>query len=179
MWWKIGPLFASATPLSCQHSRCHGNPEQLVHTGCVWKAAPSAETQSLCETSKGLDTFDKVLKTFLLPKHICGSNKLLRCLREICMTTFFSDLHTDIRELLNSCDATGCFGVNKFCRQVTRIPLSRCKFTTFNWIIWLEDEQLYVLNSLHEDPEMWSRWGHGVLEKKGEEKGSRCQGQDT
>uniref|UniRef100_A0A3Q0QSM7 Transient receptor potential cation channel, subfamily A, member 1b n=1 Tax=Amphilophus citrinellus TaxID=61819 RepID=A0A3Q0QSM7_AMPCI len=29
------------------------------------------KTQSLCERSKGLDTFDKVLKTFL--KHICGT----------------------------------------------------------------------------------------------------------
>lgn len=44
--------------------------------GCVWKVAPAAETQSLCETSTGLNTFDKVLKTFLLPKHICGTDKV-------------------------------------------------------------------------------------------------------
>lgn len=69
---------------------CHANGPDVMGTknscGCVWKAAPSAETQSLCESSEGLGTFDKVLKTSLLTKHICGTDKPGKCLFGKCVS---------------------------------------------------------------------------------------------
>lgn len=64
---------------------CHANAPDVMGTDNSWGWC----TQAACEwplhlqkpnpsvkPAKGLDTFDKVLKTFLLPRHICGTNKL-------------------------------------------------------------------------------------------------------
>ncbi|KAI4786669.1 hypothetical protein KUCAC02_036974 [Chaenocephalus aceratus] len=64
---------AELTVIPWEWRRCHALMPALQMSwepgtaGLRVKAAPSAETRSLCEPGRGLGTFDKVLETFLSP----------------------------------------------------------------------------------------------------------------